>query len=162
MLANNRLTFLHCIYPAHSISLHTAKVPQMTQWIILLLLESQTDVLSPPSKFLFCIFVTFPAGAQTAGELQSPRIAMIQIISLLCIFHPPAHPNWLSSYIQITGSAEEQTFLQRHTQQGLTEAAACSCSKCLCLQHNKHCKLPLLYHCLLFPLALPIQVFGEA
>lgn len=77
-----------------------------------------------PSKFLFCIFVTLPTRVQAAGELQSPRIAIIQIISLLCIFHPPAHPNWLSSYIQITVSAEEQTLLQRHTQQGLPEAAA--------------------------------------
>lgn len=113
-----------------------------------------------PSKFLFCISVTLLTRAQTAGELQSPRKAMIQIIPLLCIFHPPAHPNWLPSYIQISVSAEEQTLLQPHTQQGLTQAAACSCSQCPCLQHNKHCQLPLLYHCLLFPFAVPTQVFG--
>lgn len=61
---------------------------------MLLLLENQTDVLFPPPalKFLLKISVTFPTRAKTAGELQSPHIAMIQIILLLCIFHPPAQP----------------------------------------------------------------------
>ena len=46
----------------------------------------------PSLKFLLKIFVTLPTRAQTAGELQSPHIATIQIILLLCIFHPPAQP----------------------------------------------------------------------